>query len=84
MSDQDPSLKPNCCGGSDPNKAAGCCCGDAPPRKFHLRTLIFLAVMLAAIGVGAYSFWAKSAVPACGVGQDCGTSGGSCCPGSGK
>lgn len=54
--------KGDCCGGGSdqPNgSTAGCACGGLPPRRSWLRTLIAGVVILAAVGVGAYSLMAK-------------------------
>ncbi|HEY3295279.1 MAG TPA: hypothetical protein VGL38_07560 [bacterium] len=83
MADNTPESSANCCGGSDQENAAGCGCGSTPKRRSRLRMVLFVTIMLAAVGVGAYSFWAKSAAPACGAAQDCSGSGG-CCPSAGK
>lgn len=83
MADKESELSASCCGGTDKNSAADCGCGGAPKGKCGLKTLLFIVVMLAAVGVGAYSFWAKSPATACSPGQDCGSSG-SCCPSTSK
>jgi hypothetical protein len=54
----------DCCG-SGSNQANGsgadCGCGGAPPRRPWLRTLIAGGVILAAVGVGAYSLFGRDA-----------------------
>jgi len=65
----------DCCGGSDGanGSTSGCSCGATPPRRSLLRTLIAGAVILAAVGVGAYSLMEKRAA-------DPNKQAASCCP----
>jgi hypothetical protein len=66
----------DCCGGGSDQangSVGGCDCGAAPPHRPWLRTLIAVSVILAAVGVGAYSLMAKRAV-------DPGKQAASCCP----
>jgi hypothetical protein len=83
MSDQNNESAANCCGGSDQNSGASCGCGGAPKGKNRIRTLLFVVIILAAAGVGAYSIWGRSPAAACNPGQSCGSSG-SCCPSTSK
>ena len=76
MSDADDKPLSNCCSGSDAN--ASCCGPNKSGKRFDIKALIFVAVMLAAMGVGIYSFWGKS--PACATGVGCDSLGSSCCP----
>ena len=71
----------DCCGGgSNQDTGASCDCGTPKTRSRRIRTLIFAIIMLAAVGVGAYSLIAKSSAVPC-AGQNCGgSSKGNCCP----
>ena len=58
--------QPDCCAGSpapggEKGSTETCGCCGSPPRRSWLRTLVFLIVILAAIGVGAYSIFVGSA-----------------------
>ncbi|MCX5752307.1 MAG: hypothetical protein NTW97_01540 [Candidatus Krumholzibacteria bacterium] len=58
----DEARREDCCGGGSDQAngpGAGCACGAAPPRRPWLRTLIAAVVILAAVGVGAYSLVGK-------------------------
>ncbi len=86
----------DCCGdGSDRanGSIAGCACGAGPSRRPWLRTLIAAIVILAAVGVGAYSLLEKRAADPCTPAASCGSvaapvagkaapAGRSCCPGA--
>jgi len=85
----------DCCGGGSDQvngSIAGCACGAAPPRRPWLGTLIAVIVILAAVGVGAYSLMGKRAADSCTQAESCGATaapaagkaapaGRSCCPG---
>jgi hypothetical protein len=72
-----------CCGGeSNQGASPNCACDSQPTPRSWKRTLIFAIILLAAIGVGAYSLRARStgvpaAEPTCA--SPCST-GASCCP----
>jgi hypothetical protein len=83
MAEEENKSSANCCGGSTQNESTGCGCGGSS-RRSGLRTVIFIVVMLTAVGVGAYSLWGRSDASACGSGQGCGSAGGRCCPGASK
>ena len=78
MSEADDKSTSNCCEGQSAGTGTSCCCGGKPKSGFDFKTLIFVVVMAAAMGVGMYSFWGKS--PACATGTACDSTGGSCCP----
>ena len=64
----------DCCGGGSDQtngSGAGCACGAAPPRRPWLRMLISAVVILAAVGVGAYSLVAKRAADPCKQAASC-------------
>ena len=83
-----------CCGGESDQangSGAGCACGAGPQRRSWLRTLVAGVVILAAVGVGAYSLMAKrpdkqaaacgaAVAPAAGKAAPAGRS---CCAGGG-
>ena len=85
----------DCCGGGSDQangSGAGCACGAAPPRRPWLRMLISAVVILAAVGVGAYSLLGKRAADQCKQAASCcaaaapasgkaAPAGRSCCPG---
>lgn len=71
----------SCCNeGPDGAGGASCQCGPPPARASRIKTLIFAAVMLAALAVAAYSLTTKSSEQAAAK-QDCGSCTGSsnCC-----
>lgn len=71
----DEARREDCCGdGSDQanGPGAGCACGAAPPRRPWLRTLIAAVVILAAVGVGAYSLVGKREAGSCKQAASCG------------
>jgi len=67
-----------CCGGESNQQTGTGCNSGTPPRRSRVKLWLFAIVMLAAVGVGAYSLGAKSgAAPATqNCGKDCQTN---CC-----
>jgi len=63
-----------CCGLSDPNSCSGpsCDCGTQPAPRSSLKTLVSTAIILAAVGVGAYSLLARPAAAPAGKPQGTG------------
>jgi hypothetical protein len=62
-----------CCGGGTNENKTSCGCGGSSSQHSKLRILLFAFIMLAAVGVGAYSLLAKSPSKAC-TEQGCGGS----------
>jgi hypothetical protein len=78
MSEAEDKSSESCCGGANADSSASCGCG-TPKKKSRVKLFIFAGVMLAALGVGAYSLIAKSSAVPC-AGQTCDPKSGSCCP----
>lgn len=57
----------SCCG--DGGASGGCGCGPSTGPRNWLKTLLFAAVLLAALIVGVYSLWSQPSKPAPTRGQ---------------
>lgn len=57
----------SCCG--DGGASSGCGCGHSTAPRNWFKTLLFAAVLLAALIVGVYSLWSQPSEPAPTQGQ---------------